>query len=177
MGFQSEKPCWFKKDYRQRICRLGTVIGCDYAVWEDHCSSFPVSPPLHLCSSWGGTMTSECHQHTLGLPSPSCQSAGMAHPHPHGAHGLPEHLSAVQLWIMAVFVECSSSGPGWRAFSRNLRRSAKALHCCRSPRADKTHPDCTLLHPWHCIPACELINEPRNWLGLALGITEWVWVF
>lgn len=96
-GVRSQFSCWFKKDYRQRVCRLGTVIECNCAVWEDHGSLFTITPPLHLSSSWGGMMTPECHQRTLGLPSPSCQSAGMANSHPHGARGLPEHLTAVQL--------------------------------------------------------------------------------
>lgn len=170
-GVRSQFSCWFRKDYRQRVCRLGTVKECSCAVWEEHCRLFPVTPPLHLFSSWAGMMTPRCHHCTLGLPSPSCQSAGMTNSHPHGAPRVSPCSSVVNHCCI-----CHMQ-PGWRAFSRNWRRSAKALHCCQSPWADKTHPDCTLLHPRHCIPAWELINRPRNLLGLALGITEWVRVF
>lgn len=176
---RSQFSCWFKKDYRQGVCSLGTVIECNCAVWEVHCSLFTVIPPLHLFSSWGGTMTPECHQHTLGLPSPGCQRAGMANSHPHGAprashcSSVVNHCFICHMQLQRAGLESLQSEFG----IQNSRRSAKALRCCRSPRADKTHPDCTLLHPWHCIPACELINEPRNLLGLALGVTEWVWVF
>ena len=87
------------------------------------------------------------------------------------------HCSSVVNHCFLCHVQLQRARLESRAFGRNSRRSAKALHCCRSPCADKTHPECTLLHPCHCIPAWELINKPRNLLGLALGITEWVWVF
>lgn len=106
---RSQFSCWFKKDYRQGDCSLGTVIECNCAVWEAHCSLFTVIPPLHLFSSWGGTMTPECHQRTLGLPSPGCQSAGMANSHPHGAPSA-SHCSSVVNHCFICHVQLQRAG-------------------------------------------------------------------
>lgn len=137
-----------------------------------HCDS---SPSFILFLGWNDDPgMSPAHPWAPFPRLPECRSGKF--PSPRCSQRISLQFSCESLLYLSRAAPAGRAGEP-SAGIRNSRRSAKALRCCRSPRADKTHPDCTLLHPWHCIPACELINEPRNLLGLALGVTEWVWVF